>query len=273
MSMSKNTKRSFLRYDLLPPDLRIVQYNYYCGIEHWDNVCRKLPFWLLFWNEQPGVKIHIQGKTIEIHPGIDVLIPPETKFSTSCGPLRFNQFYINFFAGPPLDMVRKKVFLLPSSVRNFMRTDFQKWHENQPLFSVQLYALVFAALRQIPFEDYVGGQKALSDTRIQKTADFMETAFGGGLRNNHELAKRVDMSVNNFMRVFKRETGTTVRKYYLKKRLERAKTLLKIMDNSIEEVAFHTGFANRYSFSKAFKSYTGSSPAVWRRQPESPSAV
>ncbi len=264
MNMSKNTKRSFLRYDLLPPELRIVQYNYYCGLEHWDYVCHKLPFWLLFWNEQPGVKIHFKGKTIEIHPGIDVLIPPGTKYSTSCGPLRFNQFYINFFAGPPLDMVRGKIFLLPSVIRNFIRTDFPEWHENQALFSVQLYALVFAALRQIPFEDYIGGQKGLSDMRIQKTTDLMETEFGGGILNNHELAKRVDMSVNNFMRVFKQETGTTVRKYYLKKRLERAKTLLKIMENSVEEVAFHTGFANRYSFSKAYKSYTGCSPAAWR---------
>lgn len=270
--MSKDTKSSFLHYDLSPPEIRIVQYNYYCGLARWDYVRRELPFWLLFWNEQPGVKIHFKGKTIELHPGVDVLIPPGTKYSTSCGSLRFNQFYVNFFAQAPLDLVRKKIFLFPSTIRNFVRKDFPRWQENQSLFTVQLYALVFAVLRQIPFEDYVGGEKTPLDSRIRKITDFMEAGFGENTRNNRELAKRVDMSVNNFMRVFKRETGTTARKYYLKKRLERAKTLLKIADNSIEEVAFHTGFSDRYSFSKAFKSYTGFSPAVWRKQSDPPSA-
>ncbi|MBO7147467.1 MAG: AraC family transcriptional regulator [Lentisphaeria bacterium] len=52
----------------------------------------------------------------------------------------------------------------------------------------------------------------------------------------------------------------------MRQRIERAKTYLSVVSNfSINEIAMHTGFSDRYSFSKAFKKMTGISPAAYRK--------
>lgn len=88
-----------------------------------------------------------------------------------------------------------------------------------------------------------------------------------------ELAAEFGMSVNHFTRRFKAETGTTPGRYVLGCRLDRAAELLRFSDMNITAVAYSLGFADLYTFSKAFRRHTGLSPRIWIQECSSASTA
>ena len=76
----------------------------------------------------------------------------------------------------------------------------------------------------------------------------------------NEVAKYGNMSSFHFFRSFKQAFGITPYKYLLNKRLEFSKTLL-LKKISAGEVGKSCGFADIFTFSKAFKRRYGISPS------------
>lgn len=66
---------------------------------------------------------------------------------------------------------------------------------------------------------------------------------------------------------FKEVYGVTVFDFYLNARMEKAQFLLLDSDDSIETIAYLTGYNDLYSFSRAFKKYFGASPRQYRARP------
>ncbi|MCX7615493.1 MAG: helix-turn-helix domain-containing protein, partial [Clostridiales bacterium] len=64
-------------------------------------------------------------------------------------------------------------------------------------------------------------------------------------------------------RLFKKHTGYTLNNYIVSKRLERARYLLG-GDIPITDISIKVGFYNYSYFYKAFKTFTGLSPAAYR---------
>jgi len=75
------------------------------------------------------------------------------------------------------------------------------------------------------------------------------------------VAKAAGMSEYHFYRVFKAVYRISPYQYVLKKRIDLAKTYLRRGNCTLSEVALQTGFADLFSFSKAFKKYTGVAPS------------
>ena len=65
---------------------------------------------------------------------------------------------------------------------------------------------------------------------------------------------------------FKEKTGMTVVQYMNKKRIERAKLLLKNQKNTLEQVAEQTGFSNANYLVRVFKKVTGQTVSEYRRK-------
>ena len=82
---------------------------------------------------------------------------------------------------------------------------------------------------------------------------------------NAALARKVGMSVNGFLLLFRKQTGMTPQDYSRQLRLNEACILLNYSNRSIEEIAQMTGFCDRYHFSRAFRQAIGNSPAKFRR--------
>ena len=61
-------------------------------------------------------------------------------------------------------------------------------------------------------------------------------------------------------------TGMSPQHYAMQLRLEKARCALSANSDSIDKIALDCGFADRYAFSKAFKKYTGISPAKYRQK-------
>ena len=101
------------------------------------------------------------------------------------------------------------------------------------------------------------------DDRIQRALSLINRGI-----DNQKLCAAIGMSTSNFQRKFKQVTGMSPQHYAMQLRLEKARCALSGNGDSIEKIALDCGFADRYAFSKAFKKYTGISPAKYRQRKE-----
>lgn len=81
-----------------------------------------------------------------------------------------------------------------------------------------------------------------------------------------DLAIRMHMHPNYFIRLFKSRMGTTPLNYINTLKVERAKSLLENTTLPISEIMVQVGFEDLSSFSNFFKHHTGSNPRNFRRE-------
>lgn len=75
-----------------------------------------------------------------------------------------------------------------------------------------------------------------------------------------ELARTAGMSLSTFKRMFQRHIGAPPGKWLRKKRIERARALLRNSGKSISDIAFELGYSDAAAFSKAYKQTMGVNP-------------
>lgn len=75
-----------------------------------------------------------------------------------------------------------------------------------------------------------------------------------------ELAQLTQMSPGYFSRLFKQSTGYTPHQYLIRRRVKRAKELLRQRKLSIADIAYQVGFANQGHLNYHFKKLTGVTP-------------
>lgn len=77
------------------------------------------------------------------------------------------------------------------------------------------------------------------------------------------VADHLQVSPNHFMRIFKKEFGTTYGEYLAEHRIAQAKKLLKTNKYKIYEVGDMVGYPNTAYFNRLFKKYTGHNPGYY----------
>jgi transcriptional regulator GlxA family with amidase domain len=80
------------------------------------------------------------------------------------------------------------------------------------------------------------------------------------------LARRCGMSVRNFARVFRAETGLSPARFVAQVRLDTARRLLEASDGNIDQVARRSGFGTAEALRRAFARALGKSPRAYRQQ-------
>ena len=79
-----------------------------------------------------------------------------------------------------------------------------------------------------------------------------------------DISEQMNYSVSHCEMVFHKTTGVSITNYLIKKRIEKAKSLLTEKTLTLTEVADAVGFNDYNYFSRAFKKETGISPLVYR---------
>ncbi len=82
----------------------------------------------------------------------------------------------------------------------------------------------------------------------------------------NELAKKYSISSGHLSNLIKKETGSTYTEHITRRRIEKAKELLKDDSLSILEVAEQVGYGDYFYFTKLFKRQTGLSPSKYRKE-------
>jgi AraC family transcriptional regulator len=110
------------------------------------------------------------------------------------------------------------------------------------------------------------GQKGgLSRSNLRRVLAYIDENLDRDVRLR-ELAALADLSVFHFARSFRESVGATPHQYIVTMRVQKAKTLLRLPEWSIQQIASATGFADSGQLSKIFRKSTGVSPSVWRRK-------
>lgn len=80
-----------------------------------------------------------------------------------------------------------------------------------------------------------------------------------------QLCKDLKIGRTKLYEVFRNEMKMGISKYILRRRMHRAKKLLKTTDLSISEIAYNVGFADYNYFSRVYKKIYGKSPKQYRK--------
>jgi AraC family transcriptional regulator, alkane utilization regulator len=111
-----------------------------------------------------------------------------------------------------------------------------------------------------------GGVRALGDPQIAAAIELIhqepERAWGIG-----EVASEVALSRSAFAARFRELVGESPKRYITRTRLAHAAALLHNTDAPIAEIAVRAGYANEFSFGRAFKRTFGVAPGAYRGEP------
>jgi transcriptional regulator GlxA family with amidase domain len=104
-----------------------------------------------------------------------------------------------------------------------------------------------------------------SDDAISSAQDWMHENFHRGFPLDAP-ARRVGMSLRNFVRRFKQATGDSPLIYLQKLRVAAAKRLLESDHRTMQEVSDAVGYQDVAFFRALFQRHTGVSPSVYREK-------
>lgn len=109
---------------------------------------------------------------------------------------------------------------------------------------------------------------AIKDTLnlAAQTKDQIARALSEGLPKMADIARRLGMSVRSFHRRLA-EHGVTFQTLTEETRREIASGMLRDETYSLSEIAFMAGFSEQSAFTRAFKRWTGQTPAQFRKSP------
>ena len=274
------------------PNLQLLCCRYW-WLKRWEFRELSYPYWRVYHNNKSGAAVSFKGEEYPLLPDKILMIAPNTSFSSRIGDFAVPEECFLLEGGrigPDLDTNLPQVHILhlfflfnivvpydhvSPVIFEFELTD----HLQEKLTVIQdhlkvdnfmfdfytvlaIQSLITDLLSLIPASKW---DQMSSDARILQVLSYIESGLRCDL-SNQALASLARLATNAFNRLFSEEVGISPQKYVKKKRVDRACALLHHSDYTIDQVAQETGFADRYHFSKVFKTLTGLSPARYRKE-------
>ncbi len=151
---------------------------------------------------------------------------------------------------------------------NALVDQVERSHERSALFidhvALAFFAYVIKAYGNSTVPDRLvsGG---LSPWQLRRVIDFIASHLDGD-PTIAELARECAMSPGYFSRAFRQTTGIIPHQWLVRKRIERARTLLLGNALNLADVAIVCGFSDQSHFTRVFTRLEGESPGRWRQK-------
>ena len=104
----------------------------------------------------------------------------------------------------------------------------------------------------------------MKNNRIAKTVLYIRKHLNEAIELE-KLAEISCLSKDHFIRLFKKELGTTPLQYINQKKIEKSQLLLITEEIAVKEIAFQLAFEDYSYFNRLFKKITGVTPQEYRR--------
>lgn len=133
------------------------------------------------------------------------------------------------------------------------------------LFSVYFLSELEQYINQKLTEYFTSAEDSHTENRIVGTIRlYIDKHYSDQELSVSFLAERFFISISHLCVIFRKETGITVNKYILDRRMEKAKEYLENDHQRIKKVAQLVGFSDANYFNKVFKKYYGLTPLEYR---------
>lgn len=153
----------------------------------------------------------------------------------------------------------------PYELRRSLDCIYQMYHvtrrANEAMISKQITNLLTGFLTAQTPESPDTSHKAAIESLLSYISENIDQPL-----TLSDLARRVSLSPFYFSRIFKEETGYTLRDFLLQTRVNRAKFFLRTTSLSLAEVAFRCGYGSTAAFCSTFKQATGATPMAYRKR-------
>ena len=158
----------------------------------------------------------------------------------------------------------------PSEIRFLFRKITEELSEERPgkalmlsLYTGQLLLMIARCTVPAPIPEKSDAQN--HEEAVRSVCRDMEINFVSFVKVE-EYASRCGLSKTQFIKLFRRITGTTPIAYRQRIRLETAGKMLRTTELSVQEVSAKAGFQDPLYFSRVFREKTGLSPSKYRKQ-------
>ncbi len=114
-------------------------------------------------------------------------------------------------------------------------------------------------------EGKVHTERSRTFAAVTRAAKFIEKNYTTDI-SIESIAASLYLNPDYLGRIFKEHIGCSMTKYKNRLRIAAAKRMLMSTASSIDEIAFATGFSDRFYFSRIFKATEGVTPSEYRRR-------
>lgn len=127
----------------------------------------------------------------------------------------------------------------------------------------ELYKLLAFLMEELPSKS-MSDSNILIQNYIKQTKKIIHTQYSKTLKVS-QIAKKLNLNRSYLYKIFKEETGYSIKDYLGQIRMEKSADLLISTDFHISHIANAVGFTDALAFSKAFKKHFGQSPSNYRK--------
>ncbi|MDO8542965.1 MAG: AraC family transcriptional regulator [Opitutaceae bacterium] len=236
----------------------------------WNHCGIVSPYWRLHHNFTTGNSVVCDRSVFPLRPDVAVLTPAGVRIDT-CGPRVLLHTWIHFTPTRGYRLPQRAPFSvrLPPPLRALLRELAAAFRSRRPRSHAgRLHHLgqallhgVFAGLDPGMYRSVPADLGALL-ARMEKHPEEDLTVLG--------LARMAGRSRSRFAAWFKAAVDETPAHYVQRLRIRLAATRLGFGEESVEEVAAATGFANRHHFTRVFSAMTGIGPGAYRKRHKQP---
>lgn len=101
--------------------------------------------------------------------------------------------------------------------------------------------------------------------QLKKIFDYIETHYHESI-SLRDVAKYLGFSSAYLTDLVRNQTGETINRWIVKRRVTAARVLLLETDQPVEKIALKVGYRSHNHFFRQFRQYYGNSPHAWRKQ-------
>lgn len=150
---------------------------------------------------------------------------------------------------------------------NPMSYILKPFRREQLLSSVAVALASHAASKKnnSPQIDVLSPEIATIDYRLKSTVAYIQNHLDQNI-NLEMLSSAIGMNPSYFCRLFQKEIGCSPYQYIIRRRVEKAQTLLKQRDVPIGDIALQCGFASHSHLDRHFLKLVGISPRDYRNE-------
>lgn len=231
-------------------------------VQGWNYKNMMRNYWRCYMNFNQGADIHYENSIIRMAESAIYVIPPNIQFRVTSGN-SFHQLFFHFSVNLDYRNPPTQIYELPATIftPEYINEVIKSREEGQAGF-YSAYGFLCIVISKLPKELFYNDN--FIESRIGKAFFLMNNIATH--YSNRQLAKAVNMSENAFIRLFSRYMGVSPQQYSRQQRIEYAKIRLSFTDDSLDDIAMTTGFADRYHFSRVFSKITSFTPAAYRKR-------